>query len=51
MPWVTIDDEKGNPEECLLLVDRDIEFVFKGEEVPEEKTTLIMPKDKKLIVS
>ena len=51
MPWVTIDDDKGNPEECLLLVDRDIEFVFEGEEVLEEKTTLIMPKDKKLIVS
>lgn len=51
MPWVTIDDEDGNPEECLLLIDRDIEFVFEGEEVPEEKTTLIMPKDKKLIVS
>jgi co-chaperonin GroES (HSP10) len=51
MPWVNIDDEKGNPEECLLLVDRDIEFVFEGEEIPEEKTTLIMPKDKKLIVS
>jgi hypothetical protein len=51
MPWVTIDDEKGNPEECLLLVDRDIEFVFEGEEIPEEKATLIMPKDKKLIVS
>lgn len=51
MPWVTIDDEEGNPEECLLLIDRDIEFVFEGEEVPEEKTTLIMPKDKKLIVS
>lgn len=51
MPWVTIDDEEGNPKECLLLIDRDIEFVFEGEEVPEEKTTLIMPKDKKLIVS
>lgn len=32
LPWVTIDDEDGNPMECLLLNDRDIEFVFEGEE-------------------
>lgn len=32
LPWVTIDDENGNPMECLLLNDRDIEFVFEGEE-------------------
>lgn len=48
MPWVTVDDKEGNPQECLLLIDRDIEFVFEGEEIPDEpKTTLIMPKEKK----
>jgi co-chaperonin GroES (HSP10) len=47
MPWVTIDDAEGNPQECLLLVDRDIEFVFEGEEIQEEpKSKLIMPKNK-----
>ena len=51
MPWVTIDDEKGNPEECLLLIDRDIEFVFEGEETPEEGSSLIMPKEKKIIIN
>lgn len=52
MPWVTIDDENGNPEECLLLIDRDIEFVFEGEETPEEEaSSLILPKEKKVIVN
>lgn len=30
--WVTIDDENGEPQECLLLNDRDIQYVFEGEE-------------------
>ena len=51
MPWVTIDDTEGNPQECLLLVDRDIEFVFEGEEVKEVQTKLIMPKDKKVLLN
>ena len=50
-PVVEMDDAAGNPQEYLFLDDRDIEFIFEGEEIPEEKTTLIMPKDKKLIVS
>lgn len=33
--WVTIDDEKGNPQECLLLNDRDILYSFEGEEIDE----------------
>jgi len=33
--WVTIDDEKGNPQECLLLNDRDILYAFEGEEVDD----------------
>ena len=47
--WVTIDDEEGNPQECLLLSDRDILYVFEGEEVPEQK--LILPQKKTIIVS
>lgn len=30
--WVTLDDSEGNPQECLLLNDRDILYVFEGEE-------------------
>ena len=30
--WVTIDDKDGEPQECLLLNDRDILYVFEGEE-------------------
>lgn len=51
MPWVTLDDTEGNPQECLLLIDRDISFVFEGEEVPENDSKLIMPKNKKLIIN
>ena len=44
MPWVTMDDAEGNPQECLLLLDRDIEFIFEGEEVQENESSLILPK-------
>ena len=44
MPWVTVDDAEGNPQECLLLLDRDIEFIFEGEEVQENESSLILPK-------
>lgn len=48
LPWITIDDEKGEPQDCLLLTDRDIKFVFEGEEVNEvfvlpQKTKLVIP--------
>lgn len=46
LPWVTVDDEEGKPQECLLLTDRDIEFVFEGEEVNEP---IIVPKKKILL--
>lgn len=39
-PWVFVDDEEGKPQRCLLLKDRDIEFVFEGEEVNE---SIILP--------
>ena len=51
MPWVTVDDAEGNPQKCLLLKDRDIEYVFEGEEVEESQSALIMPKQPKVIVS
>lgn len=51
MPWVTIDDVEGNPQECLMLIDRDIEFVFDGEELDEEQSNLILPRKNKVILS
>lgn len=46
-PWITIDDENGKPKDCLLLDDRDIKFVFEGE---EKSDSIIMP-NKKVIIS
>jgi hypothetical protein len=46
--WVTIDDENGEPQECLLLNDRDILYVFEGEEKNE---VIIKPAKKTLIVN
>ena len=48
LPWVTLDDDNDNPMDCLLLTDRDIQFVFEGEETNE---SIIMPDKPKLIVS
>ena len=47
IPTVSVTDEKGNTQECLLLTDRDIQFVFEGEEVSE---SIIIPEKKKLIL-
>ena len=47
-PWVTVDDEKGNPQNLLLLNDRDIRFVFEGEEKNEN---IIIPDKPKLIIN
>ena len=46
--WVTLDDEQGTPQECLLLTDRDLLYVFEGEEI-EEDTPIIQTIEKKLI--
>lgn len=46
--WVTIDDENGEPQECLLLNDRDVLYVFEGEEKNE---VIIKPAKKTLIVN
>lgn len=50
--WVSIDDEHGVPQDCLLLSDRDIQFVFEGEEVEESQApSLIIPEKAPLIVN
>lgn len=46
--WVTIDDEDGEPQECLLLDNRDIQYVFEGE---ERKEVIQVPGKPKIIVS
>lgn len=47
IPTVPVVDDKGNTQECLLLTDRDIQFVFEGEEVNE---SIIIPEKKKIIL-
>ena len=56
MPWVDVDDENGNSQECLLLKDRDVEYVFEGveEDEPDSPLTespLILPKSQNLTVN
>lgn len=41
--WLKIDDEKGEPMDCLLLSDRDLLFAFEGEEKNEP---VIIPQKK-----
>lgn len=48
IPTVVVDDEKGNTQECLLLNDRDIRFVFEGE---EKDDSIIIPEKPKFIVN
>lgn len=43
LPWVVIDDKEGNPQDCLLLSDRDVKFVFEGEETNENIIILDKP--------
>ena len=46
--WVTIDNEKGEPVDHLLLTDRDILYVFEGEEKEE---VIQLPGKKRLIIN
>lgn len=46
--WVTIEEEDGKPQECLLLNDRDVLYVFEGE---ERDDSIIMPDKPNLIVN
>ena len=48
LPWVTMDGEDGEPKDCLLLTERDIQFVFEGEEI---KDVIIMPEKPKLLMN
>lgn len=48
LPWIVIDDEQGNPQDCLLLNDRDIKFVFEGEETND---SIIIPDKPNLILN
>ena len=48
MPWVTVEDENGNPQDCLMLTDRDIQFVFEGEETNDN---IIIPEKPKFITN
>jgi len=48
IPTVVVEDEKGNTQECLLLNDRDIRFVFDGE---EKDDSIIIPEKPKFIVN
>lgn len=49
--WVVMDDEEGNPQDCLLLNDRDILFAFEGEEVQGTKKKIIFPEKPKIITN
>lgn len=45
--WITMDDEDGNPKDYLLLTDRDVQYVFEGE---EKEDIIIKPAKKKIIL-
>ena len=47
-PWVQVDDENGKPQNMLLLNDRDVRFVFEGEEKAE---SIIVPEKPTLIIN
>lgn len=46
--WITIEDKDGSTQECLLLNDRDIQYVFEGE---EKNDAIIIPNRLGLTVS
>lgn len=48
LPWVTMDDESGNPQSYLLMDDRDIKFKCSVEETNE---SIIVPDTPKLILN
>lgn len=41
--WLTIDNEKGEPQDCILFSDGDIQYVFEGEET-FDKSIIEQPK-------
>jgi co-chaperonin GroES (HSP10) len=48
MPWIILDDENGKPQDCLYLSERDIKFVFEGEETND---SIIIPDKPSLILN
>lgn len=48
LPIVEMDDEEGNPTDCLLLNDRDIQYVFEGY---EEDESIIIPEKPKFVAN
>lgn len=48
LPWIILDDENGNPQDCLYLSERDIKFVFEGEETND---SIIIPDKPSLILN
>ena len=49
LPWVTLENEKGEEKECLLLKDNDIEFVYEGYEKDSVPGIMIPPKKEVLL--
>ena len=48
IPWVYMDDEKGNPQRYMLISDRDVKYVFEGEEKNE---AIIIPNKPGIIMN
>ena len=48
LPWVTVDDENGEPQDCLLIDFRYVKFAFEGEEI---SNPIIMPEKKEIILN
>lgn len=46
LPWVEIEDENGEEKECLLLNERDIRFVYEGEEKESESLIVFNSQNK-----
>lgn len=49
--FVDIDDENGKPQECILLNDRDVLYVFEGEDIKEDSAGKIILPNKTLLVN
>ena len=49
LPWVILENEKGEEKECLLLKDNDIEFVYEGYEKDSVPSIMIPPKKEVLL--
>ena len=48
LPWVTIEDSTGEPQDYLMLSDRDIMYVYEGY---EKEDSIIVPPKKKVLLN